>query len=34
MTHTHFDMVIDMEEAVDIFAQLHITKLELKTLLY
>ena len=33
MIHTHYDMVIDMEEAVDIFAQLHTRKLELKTLL-
>ena len=23
MMHTHYDMVIDMKEAVDIFAQLH-----------
>ena len=33
MIHTHYDMVIDMEEAVDIFSQLHTRKLELKTLL-
>ena len=31
MTDTQYDMVIDMEEAVDLFARLHIRKLELKT---
>ena len=31
--HTHYDMVIDLEEGVDLFAQLHTRKLELKTLL-
>ena len=29
--HTYYDMVIDMVKAVDIFAQLHARKLELKT---
>ena len=33
MIHTHYDMVIDVEEAVDIFARLHTRKLELKTFL-
>ena len=33
MIHTHYDMVIDTEEAVNIFARLHARKLELKTLL-
>ena len=29
--HTYYDMVIEMVKAVDIFAQLHARKLELKT---
>ena len=33
MIHTHYDMAIDMEEAVAIFRQLHTNKLELQTLL-
>lgn len=33
MIHTHYDMIIDLEEAVNIFAKLHAQKLELKTLL-
>ena len=33
MINTHYDMVIDTEEAVNIFARLHAWKLELKTLL-
>ena len=32
MIQTHYDMAIDMEEAVDIFPQLHTNKLELQTL--
>ena len=31
--HTHYDMAIDLEEVIDIFANLHPRKLELKTLL-
>ena len=34
MIHTHYDMVIDMEGAVDIYARLHTRKVELKTLFY
>ena len=30
--HTHYDMSIDLEQIVDIFAKLHPRKLELKTL--
>ena len=33
MIHIHYDMVIDREEAVNIFARLHARMLELKTLL-
>ena len=33
MIHTHYDMAIDLEEVVNIFANLHPRKLELKTLL-
>ena len=31
IVHTRYDMVIDTEEAVNIFARLHARKLELKT---
>ena len=31
--HTHYDMEIDLEKAVDIFANLHPGRLELKTFL-
>ena len=31
MIHTHYDMAIDLEEVIDIFANLHPRKLELKT---
>ena len=31
--HTHYDMVMDVEEAVDIIARLHTRKQELETLL-
>ena len=33
MIHTHYDTIVDLDEAVDIFARLHARKLELKTLL-
>lgn len=33
MINTHYDIAIDVEEAVDVFANLHPRKLELKTLL-
>ena len=33
MIHTHYDMEIDLEKVVDIFANLHPRRLELKTLL-
>lgn len=33
MIHTHYDMTIDTEEIVDIFAQVHPRKLSLRTLL-
>ena len=29
LIHTHYDMAVDLEKAVDIFAQLHRRKLEL-----
>ena len=31
--HTHYDKVINMEDSVDVFAQLEIRKLEHETLL-
>ena len=33
MIHTHYDMALEMEEVVNIFANLHPRKLELKILL-
>ena len=33
MVHTHYDMMISMKEAVDVFVQLHTKNLEHKTLL-
>ena len=33
MIHTHYDIPIDLDEVVDIFAKLHPRKLMLQTLL-